>query len=85
MQNTKQNEKEKRKRKSSGWRRPVVSCSPVFTFHVNNGECRRRRRKQRGRKRRRGRGRAMAGGELRELLSTVLCLCSSHCLLLLEN
>jgi hypothetical protein len=55
MQKTK--EKEKGKRKSSGWRlkrrRPVVSCSPLFTCNVNNGECRTRRR--------RGRGRVVAG------------------------
>jgi len=45
----KEKEKEKGKRKSSGWRwkrrRSVLSCSPLFTFHVNNGECRRQRRK----------------------------------------
>jgi len=75
----KEKEKGKRKRKSSGWRwkrrRPVVSCSLVFTCNVNSGECIIRRR----RRRRRGReelwltvATTEAGGELRELLSTVL-------------
>jgi hypothetical protein len=45
-------EKEKGKRKSSGWRwkqrRSVVSCSPLSTVHVKG---------------RRGRGRAVAGSE----------------------
>jgi hypothetical protein len=55
----------------------------LSTVHVNSREYRRRRRKQKERRRRRGKGRAEAGDELRELLSIVLCLCSSRRLLLL--
>jgi hypothetical protein len=50
----------------------------LSTVHVNSREYRRRRRKQKERRRRRGKGRAEAGDELRELLSIVLCLCSSR-------
>ena len=46
-------QKTKEKEKSSSWRwkrqRLAVSCYPLFTCNVNNGECRRRRRRRRGR------------------------------------